>query len=249
MAFPGRVLAAVDVGQVLERVGRGADEREIVLAGVDDAVGGGVGVELGVAEVDHHLVQQASPPLALTMLAQALTAFTDFWNRPGASDVSTSAIMPTLMVVAVSPMSVPGAADPAGEEAPSSPTPPPPRRTPCCRTLTRTMSCRPSLQPAASRTAASAAIIASRRARAGNGRLARRAAPPRRSLLAVTVVSSHQVKLYVPVITKFRPGVAPPDPHLNHAVRPRHGSKPKSLLDANLYTLARSSYLQGKELH
>ena len=55
MALPGGVLAAVDVGEVLERVGRGADEGEVVLAGVDDAVGGGVGVELGVAEVDHDL--------------------------------------------------------------------------------------------------------------------------------------------------------------------------------------------------
>jgi hypothetical protein len=177
-----------------------------------------------------------------------LTAFTDFWNRPGASDVSTSAIMPTLMVVAVSPMSVPGAADPAGEGAvvPDAaaaeadavlPDADPDDELPA------------ELQPAASRTAASAAITASSRARAGNGRLARLAAPARRSLLAVTVVSSHQVTLYAPVITKFRPGVAPPGPHLNHAVRPRHGSKPKSLLDANLYTLARNSYLQSKELH
>src|SRR5580693_4194531 len=62
-------------------------------------------------------LRPASPPLALTMLAQALTAFTDFWNRPGAREVSTSAIMPILIVVAVSPMSVPGAAEPAGEAA------------------------------------------------------------------------------------------------------------------------------------
>ena len=54
-ALPGGVLAAVEVGQVLKRVGRGADEGEVVLAGLDHAVGGGVGVELAVAEVDHDL--------------------------------------------------------------------------------------------------------------------------------------------------------------------------------------------------
>lgn len=59
----------------------------------------------------------ARPPLALTPLAQALTAFTDFWNRPGAIVVLTSAIMPILMVVAVIPMSLAGAAEPAGEAA------------------------------------------------------------------------------------------------------------------------------------
>src|SRR6266567_3010042 len=54
----------------------------------------------------------ARPPLALTMLAQALTAFTDLWNSPGATDVLTSAIMPTLMVVAVIPTSLALAAGP-----------------------------------------------------------------------------------------------------------------------------------------
>src|ERR1700721_753555 len=62
-------------------------------------------------------LRPASPPFALTMSAHALPAFTAFGNSPGASDVSTSAIMPTLTVVAVSPMSVPGAADPAGVAA------------------------------------------------------------------------------------------------------------------------------------
>src|SRR5277367_2181675 len=57
----------------------------------------------------------ASPPLALTPAAHALTAFTESLNSPGTSGLLTSAIMPTLMVVAVSPMSVPGAAEPAGE--------------------------------------------------------------------------------------------------------------------------------------
>ena len=59
-------------------------------------------------------LRPASPPLALTSVAQALTAFTDFWNSPGTSGLFTSAIRPTLMVVAVSPTSVPGTV-PAGE--------------------------------------------------------------------------------------------------------------------------------------
>jgi hypothetical protein len=46
------------------------------------------------------------------------------------------------------------------------------------------------LQPAASRTAASAAATPRRRARAGNGRLTRLPARPGLSLLAVTVVPS-----------------------------------------------------------
>src|ERR1700722_8299058 len=62
-------------------------------------------------------LRPASPPLPLTMFAHALTALTDFWNSPGASEVSTSAIRPILMVVAVSPPSAPGPADPAGEAA------------------------------------------------------------------------------------------------------------------------------------
>ena len=100
----------------------------------------------------------------------------------------TSAMMPTLMVVAVSPMSVPGPADPAGEadcvaaadagaadEVADGVLPLLPLE---------------ALQPAASRTAASAATTARRRARAGNGRLTRLPAPPGLSLLAVTLVPS-----------------------------------------------------------
>src|ERR1700761_2268127 len=60
----------------------------------------------------------ARPPLALTMSAHALTTLSDFWNRPGLAGAFTSAITATRMVVAVSPMSVPGAAEPAGEAAP-----------------------------------------------------------------------------------------------------------------------------------
>src|SRR6516162_7641817 len=59
-------------------------------------------------------LRPASPPLALTSLAHWLTAFTDFWNSPGTSALFTSATMATWIVVAVSPTSVPGAADPAG---------------------------------------------------------------------------------------------------------------------------------------
>ena len=60
-------------------------------------------------------LRPASPPLALRPAAHALTAFTESLNSPGTSGLLTSAMMPTLMVVAVSPMSVPGPADPAGE--------------------------------------------------------------------------------------------------------------------------------------
>src|SRR5580700_3607289 len=59
-------------------------------------------------------LRPASPPLELTMFAQALTAFTDFWKIPGATGLSTSAIKPTLMVVAVIPTSLAGAALPSG---------------------------------------------------------------------------------------------------------------------------------------
>ncbi len=127
------------------------------------------------------------------MLAQALTAFTDFWNRPGASDVSTSAIMPTLTVVAVSPTSVPGAAEPAGEAA----VVPAAAVADAAELAAAVLAADPvdellELQPAASRTAASAAVTPSRRARAGNLCLARRPAPLSLSLLAVTLVSSRR---------------------------------------------------------
>ena len=104
--------------------------------------------------------------------------------------MSTSAIMPILIVVAVSPMSVPGAAEPAGEAAvlPAAAVAEAagleavvPAADPVDELL--------ELQPAASRTAARAAITPSRRARAGNGRRACLPASPGLSLLAVTLVS------------------------------------------------------------
>src|SRR5690348_9753637 len=109
----------------------------------------------------------ASPPLALTMLAHAFTAFTDFWNSPGASDVSTSAIMPILMVVAVSPMSLPAAAEPAGEAA----VVPGAAVADAAEPEEVVLDADPvdellELQPAISRTAASAPITPSRRTRA-----------------------------------------------------------------------------------
>src|ERR1700733_2006214 len=48
------------------------------------------------------------PPAALTSFAQASTTFTESLNRPGTSGLFTSAIMPTLMVDAVIPMSEAG---------------------------------------------------------------------------------------------------------------------------------------------
>ena len=116
-------------------------------------------------------LRPASPPFALTMSAHALTAFTDFWNSPGASDVSTSAIMPTLMVVAVSPMSVPGpagAADVVADAAAAEAGAVLPDADPGDELLAE-------LQPAASKSAASAAIAASR------------------PLVAITVVFLHEV--------------------------------------------------------
>jgi hypothetical protein len=46
-----------------------------------------------------------------------LTAFTDFWNSPGTTEVFTSAIMATRMVLAVIPTSLAGAAEPDGAAA------------------------------------------------------------------------------------------------------------------------------------
>jgi hypothetical protein len=98
--------------------------------------------------------------------------------------VATSAITPTLIAVAVSPTSVPGAAEPAGEAAavPVAADAELGAVVPAAGPVDELLE----LQPAASRTAASAAITPSRRARAGNGSLAR---PPALSLLAVTLVS------------------------------------------------------------
>src|SRR5580700_6619329 len=117
-------------------------------------------------------LRPASPPLALRPAAHAWTAVTESLNSPGTSGLLTSAMMPTLMVVAVSPMSVPGPADPAGEAA-------------CVAAadagavdevaggVLLLLLLLEALQPAASTTAASAATTPRRRARAGNRRLAR----------------------------------------------------------------------------
>ena len=95
-----------------------------------------------------------------------------------------SAMMPTFMVVAVSPTSVPGAADVAGEAADEV-------AAADGLLLLLLLLLLAELHPAASRIAApSAAITPRRRARAGNGRLARLPAPPGLSLLAVTLVAS-----------------------------------------------------------
>jgi hypothetical protein len=103
------------------------------------------------------------------------------------------------MVVAVSPMSVPGPADPAGEAAVVPEAAVAAAEAGAVAAVDELLE---ELQPAASRTAASAAMTAvSRRARAWNGCLARLPAPSGLRL-AVTVVSSHEFLLYVPVITK-----------------------------------------------
>ena len=92
----------------------------------------------------------------------------------------TSAIRPTLMVVAVSPMSVPGEADPAGEAAWVAAD-----DAGAVDAGVLLLLLLEELQPAARRTAAMAATPARRRVRARSGRLR-----PGLSLLAVTVVPS-----------------------------------------------------------
>jgi hypothetical protein len=94
-------------------------------------------------------------------------------------------MMPTFMVVAVSPMSVPGPAEPAGAAAWVAAA-----EAGAVDAGALLLLLLEELQPAASRTAASAAITVRRRARAGNGRLTRLPAPPGLSLLAVTLVPS-----------------------------------------------------------
>jgi hypothetical protein len=140
------------------------------------------------------------PPAALTPVAQALTAFTDFWKRPGETVVSTSAIRPILMVVAVSPMSVPGPAEPDGaadaDPAAAELAGAVPAADPVVELL--------ELQAAASRTAASAAIIPRRRTRARTGRLP---AAPALWLLAVTLCFLYDV--IACGIARERRGVAP----------------------------------------
>jgi hypothetical protein len=58
----------------------------------------------------------ASPPCALSMAAHALITFTFFWNRPGLTGVSTSAMIATRIVVFVRPTSLPGATGPEIDE-------------------------------------------------------------------------------------------------------------------------------------
>ena len=103
----------------------------------------------------------------------------------------TSAMMPTLMVVAVSPMSVPGPADPAGEAdwvaAADAGAGDEAAAEVAAADGALLVLLLEALQPAATMTAASAATTVRRRARAGNGRLARLSAPPGLSLLAVTL--------------------------------------------------------------
>src|ERR1700722_15322007 len=139
-------------------------------------------------------LRPASPPLALRPAAHAWTAVTESLNSPGTRGLLTSAMMPTLMVVAVSPMSVPGPADPAGEAAwlPAAAAGAGDEAAAevAADAGALLVLLLEALQPAASRTAASAATTVRKRARAGNGRLARLSAPPGLSLLAVTLVPS-----------------------------------------------------------
>ena len=126
-------------------------------------------------------LRPASPPLALTPAAHALTAFTESLNSPGTSGLLTSAIMPTLMVVAVSPTSVPGAAEPdAAADADDAV---------AAGALLLLLLLLEELHPAASRTAAtSAATTPPRRARL---RICRPAPlRPGPSLLGLTSVPS-----------------------------------------------------------
>jgi hypothetical protein len=127
----------------------------------------------------------------LTSFAHALTAFTAFWNSPGTSGLLTSAMMPTFMVVAVSPTSVPAAlatgeapvlagADPLAEAA---------AEVAAADVLVLPLLLLDELHPAASRTAAaSTATSAAKRVRLG----VRRPVPPRPgpSLLGLTPVPS-----------------------------------------------------------
>src|SRR6516164_3194587 len=106
-------------------------------------------------------LRPASPPLALTSVAHCLTAFTDFWNSPGTSALFTSATMATWMVLAVSPTSVPEAADPAGEAACVADADPD-----AVAAADELLLLLEELHPAASRTAAiSAAVTPKKRAR------------------------------------------------------------------------------------
>src|SRR5690348_6916348 len=59
------------------------------------------------------------------MVAHAFTTLTFFWNRPGFTAVSTSAITPIRMVVAVIPTSLPAGAAPVAPVLPVAPVEPP----------------------------------------------------------------------------------------------------------------------------
>jgi hypothetical protein len=110
----------------------------------------------------------------LTSLAHALTAFTDFWNSPGETAVLTSAIRPTLMVVAVSPTSLPAAAGPAGEAGALDADPAAAELEAAALPAVDPVDELLELQPAASRMAAASAPIAPRRrTRARTGRARR----------------------------------------------------------------------------
>src|SRR5579862_3886306 len=58
------------------------------------------------------ICRPSRPPLLLMMAAQPLTTLMFFWNSPGSTAVSTSAMTPIRMVVAVIPISLAGPAPP-----------------------------------------------------------------------------------------------------------------------------------------
>jgi hypothetical protein len=121
------------------------------------------------------------------MSAHASTAFTDFWNNPGATGVSTSAIKPILMVVAVIPTSLAGAALPSGaaEVVPLADVP----ADADVAAAGADEELPAELHPAASRTAAaSTATSPARRMRTGKRRPGR--LPPGPSLFDLTAVPS-----------------------------------------------------------
>ena len=96
-----------------------------------------------------------------------MTAFTDSWNSPGTSGLFTSAIMPTLMVVAVIPTSLAGtvpvgAADDEAEADVAAGADDEAGADDAAGALLVLLA---ELQPAASRTAAVTAISPARRAR------------------------------------------------------------------------------------
>jgi hypothetical protein len=134
-------------------------------------------------------------------------------------------MMPTFIVVAVSPTSVPGAADVAGEAADEV-------AAADGLLLPLLLLLLAELHPAASRTAAaSAAVTPRKRARAGNGRLARLPAPPGLSLLAVTLVAS---TTSLPV--SFDPGGA----YTGRSVEKQRRTTPPRICAGDLLCLGRT---------